>query len=319
MKLKSEKEIIETWDGDIFQPRVSILCMTYNHADYIARAIESFLCQDLGAPFEIIIHDDASSDVTSDIIREYKALYPRIIKTIIQEENQLSRGVVIFGAMRKMAIGKYLAYCEGDDYWTDPQKLKIQTQYLDRHPEISVTAHDSCSVDTDGNVLRHSRTLRKHHRDYTAEEMATGKAWMLNLTLVFRNIDFGEIPEMGKIVNNDKFLVSLLGNYGGSHFHPEIQPACHTVHSGGMWSGLDLVSRSDEQINSWFWIYKYYKRIGKNDYAEAFWNMYLRKVFSQSSRSTLCKEFLIRVLFLREMLAIGRRKKRLASEKNKQR
>ncbi|WP_133633875.1 glycosyltransferase [Halomonas ventosae] len=299
--IKNEKDIMESWSGDITQPLVSILCITYNHYGYISRAIESFLSQDLRSPFEVIIHDDASTDGTSDIIRAYQSQYPNIVKSIFQEENQFSKGRVVFDIAHKKAIGKYIAYCEGDDYWMDPQKIKLQCAYLENHPHISVTSHDSFSMDQEGHIITQSRLARKHHRDYSAQEMATGKAWMLNLTMVFRNIDFGDIPERGKIKNNDKFLISLLGNYGGSHFHSEIQPACHIVHPDGMWSGLDLNTRHEEQINSWYWIYRYYKRVGKDEYAYAFWIMYLRKVFSLTSRKTLSKEFLIRILRLRDI------------------
>lgn len=307
--LKKESEIIAGWRGNLSSPLVSVLCITYNHGRFIAKTIESFLMQELDEPFEILIHDDASIDGTTDIILHYKTLYPNIVKPVIQAENQFSRGRVIFDILKRKAIGKYLAYCEGDDYWTDPFKLKLQCSYLEQHPEVVVTGHDSCTVDVDGKVVKPSRLTKKHRRDYTAQEMATGKAWMLNLTLVFRNVDFGEIPERANIVNNDKFLVSLLGNYGSSHFHPEITPAFHVMHSEGMWSGIGHGARNEAQINSWFWIYKYYKRVGKDDYAEAFWNMYLRRVFAQSSRLTLLKEVLIRLLFIRELAAFTRKRK----------
>lgn len=301
---KIESEIMEKWSGDTSSPLVSVLCITYNHADFISRALESFLMQQVDFPYEIVIHDDASTDGTTDIIRQYQALYPHIIKSIIQEENQYSKGNVIFDTIKSKAAGKYLAFCEGDDYWTDPHKLKIQCDYLDNHPDIVVTGHDSCSVDPDGNIVKASMLPKKHQRDYNGEELSTGKAWMLNLTLVCRNLDFGYIPEKAKLVNHDKFLISLLGNHGGSHFHPEISPACHIKHADGVWSGIDLATRNEAQINSWFWIYKYYKRLGMHDYADAYWSMYLRKVFAHSSRKALLRELFIKLLFLREIHAL---------------
>ncbi|WP_111414173.1 glycosyltransferase family 2 protein [Billgrantia lactosivorans] len=301
---ESEQEIMSKWRGSISTPLVSILCITYNHVKYIGKTIDSFLMQDLDYPFEVIVHDDASSDGTSEVLRRYQMLYPNIIKPIIQEENQFSKGVVIINLLKKQAVGKYLAYCEGDDYWTDSSKLRRQCEYLDKHPQIVVTGHDSCSIGPDGEIIKKSRLQKRHQRDFSAEEMSTGKAWMLNLTLVFRNVDFGDIPESARMLNNDKFLVALLGNYGGSHFHPEIKPACHIAHAGGLWSSMELAARNEAQINSWFWIYKYYKRVGKDEYAEAFWNMYLRRVFAQSSRLALIKELLIRLLYLRELASM---------------
>jgi len=101
-------------------PLVSICCLTYNHAPYIRDAIEGFLMQKTNFPVEILIHDDASTDGTADIIREYETRYPDIIKPIYQTENQYSKGVKISWEYQfSRARGKYIALCEGDDYWTD--------------------------------------------------------------------------------------------------------------------------------------------------------------------------------------------------------
>jgi len=107
-------------------PLVSICCMTYNHEPYIRQCIEGFLIQKTSFSFEIIIHDDASSDKTADIVREYSMKYPTIIHPILQVENQFSKGVKIFQTYVQHRIkGKYIAFCEGDDYWIDPQKLEL--------------------------------------------------------------------------------------------------------------------------------------------------------------------------------------------------
>ncbi len=300
--LKTEEEILSCWKKGWDTPVVSILCIAYNHADYIDRTICSFLSQVTSFPFEVIIHDDASTDGTSEIIRMYHEKYPKIIKPVIQTENQYTKGNMIYDEIKRRAKGKYIAFCEGDDYWTDINKLQIQHDFLESHPDISVSGHDSYTATPDGRVVVTSRLPKRHHRDYSPEQLITGKAWLLNLTLMYRNVDFGEIPERTKVVNNDKFLISLLGQFGGSHFHFDVSPACHIRHAGGVWSGVDLNARNEAQMNSWFWIYKYYKRIGKNEYADAFWRMYVRKVFSHSSRRVILKEFVIKLLFIREIV-----------------
>ena len=107
-------------------PLVSISCMTYNHAPYIRKCLDSFLLQKTNFPFEIVIHDDASIDGTTAIIEEYTSRYPGIFSTLIQKENQYSKGIrglsTRFNYPR--CRGKYIAVCEGDDYWTDPDKLQ---------------------------------------------------------------------------------------------------------------------------------------------------------------------------------------------------
>lgn len=117
-------------------PLVSICCVTYNHASYIRECLDGFMMQKTNFTFEVLIHDDASTDGTADIIKEYEIKYPGIIKPIYQIENQYSKGIspsVTFNFPR--AKGKYIAMCEGDDYWTDPLKLQKQVDFLESHPD----------------------------------------------------------------------------------------------------------------------------------------------------------------------------------------
>ncbi|AWE06763.1 glycosyl transferase family 2 [Lysinibacillus sp. 2017] len=116
---------------------VSICCITYNHEDYIADAIEGFIKQKTNFKYEIIIHDDASTDRTAEIIREYENRFPDIIKPIYQIENQYSKGVSVSALVRKKQRGKYIALCEGDDYWTDEYKLQKQVSYMEENPECT--------------------------------------------------------------------------------------------------------------------------------------------------------------------------------------
>src|SRR5690625_1921775 len=123
----------QSWDVDA-QPLVSVSCRTYNHEKLIRDAIEGILMQKTTFPIELIIHDDASTDSTADIIRDYESKYPHIIKPIYQEENQYSKGVKIgMKYIHPKLKGKYYAICEGDDYWIDPYKLQKQINLLEEH------------------------------------------------------------------------------------------------------------------------------------------------------------------------------------------
>src|SRR5690606_15609661 len=108
--------------------RVSICCITYNHEPFIRQCLDGFLMQQGDFEYEILIHDDASTDGTTKIIQEYELKYPEIIKPIIQTQNQYSQGVrgINFIYNFPRAKGEYIAMCEGDDYWTDPLKLQKQ-------------------------------------------------------------------------------------------------------------------------------------------------------------------------------------------------
>lgn len=131
-------------------PIVSICCLSYNHAPFVRKALDGFLMQEppTGVShdepwYEILIHDDASTDGTDAIIREYAAKYPDVIFPLYEEVNQFSRGgagkMDLYNYNR--AKGKYIAYCEGDDYWTEPHKLQKQVDFMESHPDYSVCWH----------------------------------------------------------------------------------------------------------------------------------------------------------------------------------
>jgi len=128
---------LQEWPDDA-EPVVSIACLAYNHGGFIRDALESFLDQETTFKVEILIHDDASSDDTAEIIREYETEWPQLFSVIYQEENQYSKGNQPGDLNLRRALGKYIALCEGDDYWTDPLKLQKQVGFLEDHPDYSV-------------------------------------------------------------------------------------------------------------------------------------------------------------------------------------
>src|SRR5690348_7811724 len=124
----------------ISDPLVTVWCSTYNHEKYIADAIEGFLKQETDFPIEIFIHDDASTDRTPEIIREYAERDERIVP-VLRETNGFSLDNTFLNrVMFSMARGKYIAMCEGDDYWTDPQKLQNQAIFLESNGDYSGVA-----------------------------------------------------------------------------------------------------------------------------------------------------------------------------------
>ena len=119
---------------------VTILCLVYNHESYIRQCLEGFVMQKTNFRFEAIVHDDASTDGTAAIIREYAEKYPDIIKPMCETEKQDSKGDGALGRiMTAHTHGKYVAICEGDDYWIDPLKLQRQVDFLEGYPEYVLT------------------------------------------------------------------------------------------------------------------------------------------------------------------------------------
>lgn len=136
-------------------PLVSISCITYNHGDYIAETIEGFLMQKTGFSFEILIHDDASTDETVKIIKRYEKEYPGIVRPIYQKENKYSKGISRIDTRYNWsrAKGKYVATCEGDDYWTDRDKLQKQVEFMEKHTGCVYCCHATQCINELGDLL----------------------------------------------------------------------------------------------------------------------------------------------------------------------
>jgi len=135
-------------------PLVSIVCDTYNHAPYVKRALDGFLCQETDFPFEIVVHDDASTDGTADIIRAYEKEHPDLFRCVYRTENIYRKDPKILEHyVFPLARGKYIAICEGDDYWTSPHKLQKQISYMEAHPECTLCVCAADLVDPEGNGI----------------------------------------------------------------------------------------------------------------------------------------------------------------------
>jgi glycosyltransferase involved in cell wall biosynthesis len=185
------------------QPLVSIIYHTYNHELFVKDAIEGFLKQKTKFSFEVLIHDDASTDATAEIIREYQQNYPELFRTILQKENQFSKGIRPWIAyLFPLAKGKYIAMCDGDDYWTDPLKLQKQVDFLEANPEYSLCFHTVKVIAP--NHLKYKEGIFTHleEKDYSGKEIL--KKWTIpNSSVVFRS-EFNEV--MYEVVKNSAFL-----------------------------------------------------------------------------------------------------------------
>ncbi len=136
------------------RPLVSIVCDTYNHAPFIRDALDGFLNQKTDFSFEIIVHDDASTDGTADIIREYERAHPALFRCVYRTQNIYSRDPKILEHyVFPLARGKYIAICEGDDYWTSPDKLQKQISYMQAHPACTLCVSAGELVDPRGNRI----------------------------------------------------------------------------------------------------------------------------------------------------------------------
>lgn len=268
------------------KPLVSICCITYNHERFISDAINGFINQKTDFPIEIIIHDDASTDNTADIIRKFAERDDRIVP-ILRNENIKSKGVPVFPITFKKARGKYIALCEGDDYWTDPYKLQKQVDFLKANHDYVICYHNASIIDADGNSVSSSKLPEELKRDFSQEELIQGKM-ILTLTMLFRNV-LKEMPdEFLQVKNGDKFLTSLLGNYGKGKYLGDIENAVYRKHNNSIWSSLDEITQIYYNGDTRAWLCRYYEKINKKENADYFRNevkKHFNNVFSKINYS----------------------------------
>lgn len=184
-------------------PLVAIKCLTYNHGAYIRQCLDGFVMQETDFTFIAIVHDDASTDNTADIIREYAEKYPDIIKPIYETENQYSKHD---GSLRRVVNNaipksvKYIAICEGDDYWTDPLKLQKQVDFLESNPEFGMVYGKVHTWLQEENKFGKSFGKKAH----TFEELVRYNT-IPTLTVVLKyNLQQQYLDEIGPVTKNWK-------------------------------------------------------------------------------------------------------------------
>lgn len=203
-------------------PLISIACITYNHELFLAEAIESFLMQKTEYSYEIIIHDDASTDNTASILREYAAKYPNLIFPIYQKTNQYSQGINPgFSFVIPACQGKYIAVCEGDDYWTDPFKLQKQVDFMEENPDFTLCYHNAI-IKHDGEKGKDEYFINNSINETTdITKVINGEDSIPTASMLFRWAAL-EIPLWLKYVyNGDLALQLILANRGKFHYSEE--------------------------------------------------------------------------------------------------
>lgn len=245
---KTQEEVIAKWKSlDTNHPLVSIKCLTYNHEKYIAQAMDGFLMQETDFPFEVIVHDDASTDRTADILREYEKKYPLIVKPIYETENLYSKqdGSLTRAANAPLK-GKYIAMCEGDDYWIDPHKLQIQVDFLESHPDYSTAFHDAEILTEPGMPPVDSVYPPMEDRDYSATEIF--EKWTIPMaSLIYRRevLDY-PIKNIFNILNGDLFLTEKCAHTGKVRCFNRKMSVYRIQPSGVTWDTSKKIQRLKE-------------------------------------------------------------------------
>ncbi len=234
-------------------PLVKIQCLVYNHEKFLRDCLEGIVTQKTDFSFEALVHDDASTDGTVDIIREYEEKYPDIIKPIYQTENQFSKRDGTMTRTIHQALGevKYIAMCEGDDYWTDPYKLQKQVDFLEKNEDYVICFHNvKVQDETKGGVLRKDNITRSVKETTSWKDLLQGN-FMHSPAVMFRRECLNKFSPPSKgIFLGDYYLWLHLAQYGKIKKLDDCM-AVYRVHQGGVFSLQDDLRRQ-EMIASTF-------------------------------------------------------------------
>ncbi len=216
---------------------VSVICNAYNHEPYIAQCLESMVMQKTNFAYEVLVHDDASTDKTADIIREYEQKYPDIIKPIYQTENQYSKGSGMVGKIQFSRVkGRYIAFCEGDDYWTDPLKLQKQFDAMEAHPEVDICAHAAIMVKADTGAKICDVAPKDRDTIISADEVILGEGgYVATNSLFYRTELRKHTPEFRKILAID-YSVQIHGSLRGGMLYLADCMSVYRYLTAGSWT-----------------------------------------------------------------------------------
>lgn len=310
---------------------VSICCITYNQIKYIRNALDSFLMQELQGSFEIIVHDDASTDGTAEVIKEYIDKYPGIVKGILQKQNQFAKGNrrILLNELVPRAKGKYIAVCEGDDFWTDKFKLYKQLNSLKKDSYCVASTHRVQIVQEDGKLI--GRTIPSFiiesgiikSDDYIKMVFNEDRHLFHTSSVLFRRETaskiIGSLPEFMKNTEaGDRALFLYLATQGDIVYINE-DMSCYRIMSEGSWSqqmsssqkktyehnvvmiemaekfNLYTNQKYEKEIYKYISLYKFnvsmYMLDGKELKKERYEKLYAKLTYKQKFYFTLCSYF----------------------------
>lgn len=224
---------------------VSAYCLVYNHEKYLRKCLDGFVMQKTNFKFEVIVHDDASTDHSADIIREYEQKYPEIIKPIYQKENQYSKHV---GIIKRFILpkvrGKYLAICEGDDYWSDENKLQLQYERMEQNPDCHFCVHKVTTINEAGAPLdkvypavpvKEGRIPTENFMKIIGEQYSfQTSSYFLRAEEVKAYVD--NPPEFKKVADVGDVPMTLHFGRLGSVCYIDRAMSCYRMSSIGSWS-----------------------------------------------------------------------------------
>jgi glycosyltransferase involved in cell wall biosynthesis len=236
------------------EPFVSVCMVTYNQSRWISQAIEGVLSQRTSFPYELVISDDCSTDNTPNLIKDFTISRPEIIKPFFNESNLgLSKN---FSNGLNKCQGRYIAICEGDDYWTDPDKLQKQVEVMEANPDFILTSHNSGRLHESDLIIENN----KFSQGFTYDQERHLREWVTQpVTCMFRNI-FRDYTLLNREnIFCDVILFYELLKHGNGYFLKD-NMAIFRVHQSALSSGLSRWQWLRNHVIMFDYLFKYNKR-----------------------------------------------------------
>ncbi len=221
-------------------PLVSIQCLVYNHEPYLRQCLDGFVMQKTNFPFEAIVHDDASTDGSTAIVREYAEKYPDIIKPIYETKNQYCKHD---GSLRRIMDdamhpdSKYVAMCEGDDYWIGPDKLQLQVDFLESHPDYSMCCNLARVYDESLNTFVDVVPPDRSGRLKPDEIINRGGLFISTCSLLYRkHVKWPGYPEYCQKCHVADYPLQIMCAMKGAVYCFDRQMSVYRINNPGSWS-----------------------------------------------------------------------------------
>lgn len=281
-------------------PMVSVVCATYNQEAYIRQCLEGIMMQKTSFSFEVLINDDASTDNTASIIKEFEIKYPKHIKPIYQKENQYSKGIKIdpnYNIPR--AQGKYIAMCEGDDYWIDELKLQKQFDFMENHPECTMCFHNAeIENNLKDKTISH---IQIEDREYFSNELFSN--WIVPTASMFFRKDFLDFKILtnNNILNGDLIYILLAAERGKVYGLSEKMSTYRMHEEGVTWNPTVNFIRARKYPAHFLFIKKTFTKISNKTINKKLFSTY-RHLQHQCKRQKAYKlafQYLIKKLYYR--------------------
>lgn len=227
---------------------VTIICNTFNHEKYIGKCLDSFVDQKTSFKYEIIVHDDASTDNTAEIIKAYQRKYPNLFKVIIQEKNIYSQNIDSMTYIEKLIDGKYIALCEGDDYWTDERKLQKQVEFLENNNDYFLCGHQGIKIAEDGKYI--SEFFKDEH-EYAYDTGIDDPQYTHRFhtsSMVFKREFFENYRDILKKIKSYDYVYKYLMSMSGKVKVLPEKMSAYRMNAVGSWSERVMKNKEKQKV-----------------------------------------------------------------------